>query len=120
VPESPDPPSPADLGARQVRAVMVSVVGSVVLAALMGGTDLFGALFWIAGLAFLWLSMSKGRGWARWVVIGFITLLGVGNAVHAVELLGGETLAFVLVMSPKVTAYLADRREARTPTPPPR
>ncbi len=117
----------ADQGGKQVRAVMISLIGLVVLAAVLGGTPLMGAIFWAGVFVFLWLSINAGRGWARWVVIGLAAILAAGNGWQAAQLFGADGLewtinvgqivvlgwcAFVLALSPKVQAFLAARRAA--------
>lgn len=121
-----EPPKPRERGTRQVRAVMISLIGSVLLAALLGGTPLMGAIFWVSVLGFLWLSMTRGRSWARWVTVALTTLLTLGNGYQAFLIFGDGSwdwvtnagvvvvlvwCIFVLALSPEVNAYLAAQRQ---------
>ena len=130
---TPDPGASADdparfaRGRQQVMAVAVSLLGSVVLLAVVGAIPIGPTVGQLVVLALLLAQVYRGTAWARWLTAGLAALVGVGNAASAWTQLDGDGVwalnaclagvylwcAFILALSRAVDAFLRDQRTAR-------
>lgn len=111
-------------GRRQIIAVGVSLVGSVLLVFVLGGVPAATALLQVFVMGLLFLQIFRGRGWARWVLAAYVALAAVGNAYQGVAALraGGfwhvslalavvyAWCALVLALSGSVSRFLRAQR----------
>ncbi len=75
------------LGSRQLRAVAVTLLGSIVLMAVLGAMPVATTLvhFVLVGLLLMWT--SRGGTWSRWMLV---VLVGLGAASHGMAVAQGE------------------------------
>jgi len=83
-PEAPPP----GRGRQQLVAVTVTLGGSIVLVAALGGSSLAAMVGQLFVIGLLTLQIFRGAPWARWVVVALALLVGAGNAVNAARLFG--------------------------------
>ena len=114
----------AALGARQLRAVAVTLLGSIVLVNLLGAAPVCAIVLQLAVVGGLLLWTSRGGVVSRWLLVVLVGIASIANAVQAfsapdlfwivsasLALLYGWC-AFVLALSPSIGAYA---RAQRTP-----
>ena len=119
-------PSDPDKGRRQAIAILVTLVGSIVIVALLGGSTVPGMLIQLIVIGLLGMQLFRGAGWARWVLVGIAALTVVGNVWAAVQgaQAGGASWAinaalafiygwcgFFLAMSRSLAAFVVSQRE---------
>ena len=115
-------------GRQQALAVLVTLGGSIVTVAFLGGAPLGGMVVQLIVLVLLGVQLFRGTVWARWVLVAMVSLAAVGNATMAVGSFGGEGVgwivnvglaviyawcAFVLAFSPVVGAFMSAQRALR-------
>ncbi|MBX3271263.1 MAG: hypothetical protein KF729_13435 [Sandaracinaceae bacterium] len=120
-------------GRQQVLAVLVTLGGSIVVVALLGGSPLPAMIVQLVVLALLGYQTMRGVGWARWVLVALTGLAALGNGYAGLESYGADGIgwivnaslaaiylwcAAVLVLSEAVVAFQAAAR-ARGAAPPP-
>jgi hypothetical protein len=90
--EDPREPAPEDptvaRGRLQLVAVAVSLIGSVILVAALGASASGAAVVQLAVIGLLLFQVFRGRGWARWLLVGLTGLGAAGNAWQAVRTFG--------------------------------
>jgi len=127
-PEGPAEDPELVRGRQQSMAILVTLAGSVVTVAFLGGAPLSGMFIQLIVLALLGVQIFRGTPWARWVLAAMITLAAVGNGYNAVGSFGAEGIgwivngclaaiyawcAFMLAFSSAVTAFMLAQRKAR-------
>lgn len=115
----------AERGRRQASAVAFSVIGALVLLALLSGQLLSFPLVLAFGLLFF--QLFRGRGWARWSLVALTALMGITYGAAALGMMGADAprllfggvglmfawSAFVLALSPPLARFLQVRRSAK-------
>ncbi|HJL15443.1 MAG TPA: hypothetical protein RMH99_07310 [Sandaracinaceae bacterium LLY-WYZ-13_1] len=75
-------------GRLQLVAVAVSLVGSVILVALLGGSPGAALVLQLAVIGLLVFQTWRGKAWARWTLV-VLTAIGAGaNGWQAIQLVG--------------------------------
>lgn len=77
-------------GRRQLTAVGVSLVGAVVLVAMLGGITFGQMVAQLVVTGLVLLQVFRGRGWARWVLAVLTGIGAIGNGLEAFRALGTE------------------------------
>jgi hypothetical protein len=91
--ETPDGPiedTSAERGRRQAVAVGVSVIGAVLLLAVLGATPLSALMMQLLLFGLLFLQLFRGRGWARWTLVALTGFGALAYAAAAAGVLGPE------------------------------
>lgn len=83
---APVPPRPDSLGARQLRAVSVTLLGSIVLMALLGALPVATTLVNLVLVSLLLMWTARGGTWSRWVLV---VLVGLGAVAHGMAVAQG-------------------------------
>lgn len=109
-------------GRRQAIAIAVTIVGAVLVTMALGA-PITGGLMHLALAGLLLLQLFRGRGWARWILVGIAALTATGNAYQGLTHFGvgrwvpslalALTYAFcaaVLVLSKPLDRYLRAQR----------
>lgn len=119
-------PPDTEKGRRQAIAILVTLVGSIVIVAFLGGSTVPGMLMQLIVVGLLGMQLFRGAGWARWVLVAVAALTVVGNGWAAVQgaQAGGASWAinaalaaiygwcgFFLAMSRSLAAFVADQRD---------
>lgn len=112
-----------DRGARQLRAVAVTLLGSIGLMAVLGAVPLMTTVVHLVIVSLLMMWTLRGGTWSRWVLVVLVTL---GAVSHGAAFLAGRGwglivsaalvvlyvgCAVALAFSPAINAHI--RREAR-------
>ncbi len=115
-------------GRQQALAILVTLGGSIVTVAFLGGAPLRGMAVQLVVLVLLGVQLFRGTVWARWVLVALIALAAAGNVTMAVGSFSGEGggwivnvglaaiyvwCTFVLALSPAVGSFMAARRASR-------
>ena len=115
-------------GRQQVRATLVTLGGSFVLGAFLGGVPFATLIVWLVVLALLGMQMFRGVKWARYLLAALTGILAASNGYQLVISLGGDGagyilngalvlvyvwVAFMLVMSDAIAAFTTHQRESR-------
>lgn len=115
-------------GRQQAIAVLVTLGGSILVVALLGGSPIGGMLVQLIVLGLLGMQMFRGVVWARWVLAAMTGLGALGNAYMGVGSFGGDGsgwivnaglgiiyafCAFMLAMSPAIKAFMDGQRASR-------
>lgn len=115
-------------GRQQAIAVLVTLGGSIVVVALLGGSPIAGMVVQLVVLGLLGMQLFRGVVWARWVIAAMTGLAAVGNAYMGVGSFGGDGAgwivnaalgviyafcAFMLAMSPAIRAFMDAQRAGR-------
>ena len=126
--EEPNEPPEVRRGRRQGLAIGVTLAGSIVIVAFLGGSSMPGMFVQLIVLLLLGVQISRGTGWARWVTVAMTVLAGVGNAYQGVISFGADGIgwgvnvglaiiylwcAVVLGLSSSLTAYMSAQRAER-------
>ncbi len=120
----PEPDAALQRGRRQIVAVGVSLVGSVLLVFVLGGAPAMAAVLQVVLMALLLLQVMRGRAWARWVLVAYVGLAAAGNAYQGVSSLRGDApweislalaavyawCALVLALSGSVSRFVRAQR----------
>jgi len=109
-------------GRRLVVAISVSLIGSIVLLAALGMSELNAVPIQLAVTGLLLFQIFRGRAWARWVLVAFTGLAAAGTLGQLAS--AGElppvaiALAVVyagcaaaLAFSPAVARFMQARRD---------
>jgi hypothetical protein len=81
----------AERGRRQALAVAVSLVGAVLVVALLGGSPLGAVAIQLFALGLLLMQLFRGRPWARWALVAPTGLGALANAAAGVEHAGTDS-----------------------------
>ncbi|MEZ4337039.1 MAG: hypothetical protein R3B82_10460 [Sandaracinaceae bacterium] len=115
-------------GRQQAIAVLVTLGGSIVVVALLGGSPLAGMAVQLIVLALLGMQLFRGVVWAKWVLAAMTGLAALGNGYMGVSSFGGDGsgwivnaglaviyvwCAFMLAMSPAIQAFMSAQRASR-------
>jgi hypothetical protein len=115
-------------GRQQIVAILVTLGGSIVLVAFLGGSPLAGMLVQLFVLGLLAMQLFRGVPWARWVLCALTGLAALGNAWVGVQSLGADGTgwivnaallalyafsAFMLAMSPAIREFESHQRASR-------
>jgi len=119
-------PPDTERGRRQTIAILVTLVGSIVIVALLGGSTLPAMLIQLIVIGLLGLQLFRGAAWARWVLVAIAALTVVGNGWAAAQgaQAGGASWAinaalaaiyawcgFFLAVSRSLAAFVTAQRE---------
>lgn len=112
----------AERGRRQSTAAAISVIGALLLFAMLGVTPLVGLVVQLVVFGLLFFQHFRGRGWARWILVsltGVIAAINVWGAIAGPEqariISIGLAVIFgwnaaVLAVSRHVTSFLTAQR----------
>ena len=120
-------------GRQQVLAVLVTLGGSIVVVALLGGSPLPAMIVQLVVLALLGYQTMRGVAWARWVLVALTALAALGNGYAGLGSYGADGIgwivnaslaaiyvwcAAVLVLSKAIVASQAAAGASADPPPP--